>query len=323
MSLLSNPRPVVVVVGVGAVGGFYGAKLVRAGEAEVHLLLRGDFDAVRRDGLRVRSVDGDFTLLPDQLRVHRDAGEVPKADLVLVTLKATGNAALDSLVRPLLKDDTALLTLQNGLGNEDELARLFGPERVVGGMAFACINRVAPGVIHHLDHGFLKIGEHVMPGQPAPGETPRVRRAADLFRNAGIRCDVLDDLRQGRWEKLLWNVAFNGFGAALDLTTDLLLATAAGRDLALRVMREVEAVAAAEGVSLPADIVPRQITHTASMGAYQSSMQIDRRQGRPLETEAILGEPLRRAEALGVECPVLRNLYDLVRAVDPGEPRNV
>src|SRR5687768_3988402 len=116
---MTNPRPVIAVVGVGAVGGYYGAKLIRAGH-DVHLLLRADYDAVRLNGLHVRShLDGDFHLPPDALNVHRDPRGAPKADLVLVCLKATGNEAYDPLVRPLLKDDTTVLTIQNGLGNED------------------------------------------------------------------------------------------------------------------------------------------------------------------------------------------------------------
>ena len=318
MSLLTNPRPVIAVVGVGAVGGYYGAKLIRAGH-DVHLLLRADYDAVRLNGLHVRSnLDGDFHLPADQLQIHRDPRQAPRADLVLVCLKATGNAAYDPLVRPLLKDDTTILTIQNGLGNEDRLAELFGGDRVAGGMAFVCIHRLAPGVIHHIDHGFLKIGEYVPVGQPPRGVTPRMQRAAELFRSAGVACDVLDDLRRGRWEKLVWNIPFNGLGAALDLATDRLIGSEPGMALLTQLMREVVSVAAAEGVALAPDIIDRQIAHTATMGAYQSSMQVDRRQGRALEVEAILGEPLRRAQKLGVPTPLLAIVYQMVRLMDPG-----
>ena len=128
---------------------------------------------------------------------------------------------------------------------------------------------------------------------------------------------MLDDLRRGRWEKLVWNIPFNGLGAALDLTTDRLIGSTAGMDLLNRLMREVVAIAAAEGVQMPPDLIDRQITHTSTMGAYQSSMQVDKRQGRALEVEAIFGEPLRRAARLGVDTPTLRALYDMVRLVDP------
>ncbi|HEX8910942.1 MAG TPA: 2-dehydropantoate 2-reductase [Humisphaera sp.] len=321
MTLTDQPRPRVAVVGAGALGGFYGARLARAGH-DVHFLARSDYDAMRSRGLSVRSFEGDFDVPAGSFGVHRDPRDVPAPDLVLVALKATGNAAYEPLVGPMLAAGTTILTLQNGLGNEDELARLFGADRVTGGMAFVCINRTGPGKIHHIDHGFLKIGEYQAPGAPPPGSTPRVERVAALFRGAGIKVDVLPDLRRGRWEKLTWNVPFNGLGAALDLTTDRLLGGEAGMGLLTRIMREVIATAAAEGIALPADLIDRQVTHTKTMGAYRSSMQVDRQAGRPLEVEAILGEPLRRARQLGVPTPTLEVLYEMVRSVDPGGGRS-
>lgn len=312
-----GPRPLIAVVGVGALGGYYAAKLIQRDQANVHLLLRSDYDAVRANGLQISSYQGDFFLPPERLHVHRDSREMPKADLVLVTLKATGNEAFDNLISPLLTETTAILTLQNGFGNEDRLAELFGAQRVIGGMAFVCINRLSPGVIHHIDHGFLRIGEYASAGAPARGDSPRVRQIAELFRAAGVQCDVLQDLRRGRWEKLLWNIPFNGFGAVLDRTTDQLLNSESGLELVRRIMREVIAAAAADGAILPDALVEQQIERTRTMGAYQSSMQVDRRQGRALEIEAILGEPLRRAQRLGVSTPTLATLYLMARLIDP------
>ncbi|QOV87736.1 2-dehydropantoate 2-reductase [Humisphaera borealis] len=310
-------QPVIAIVGVGAVGGYYGAKLIRAGH-DVHLLLRSDYQAVRAGGIRVQSeIEQGFSIPPDQLKIYRDPGDLPKPDLVLIALKATGNGAYESLIGPMLKDDTILLTIQNGLGNEDQLADLFGEERVVGGMAFVCIHRTAPGVIHHIDHGFVKVGDYIRPGRPSAQPVPRVEQIADLFRSSGVRCDVLDDLRRGRWEKLVWNIPFNGLGAVLDLATDRLLSTDAGMTLVRQLMQEAIAIAAAEGVSLPADTIERQVTHTATMGAYLSSMQVDRRAGRALEIEAILGEPLRRAQLLNIATPALATIYQMARLIDP------
>lgn len=326
MSVQTLPsKPVIAIVGVGAVGGYYGAKLIRAGH-EVHLLLRGDYDGVKANGIVVRSdVEPGFAIPPGQLHIHRDPRDMPKPDLVLIALKATGNSAFEPLIRPLLKDSTLLLTLQNGLGNEDQLADLFGDDRVIGGMAFVCIHRLSPGVIHHIDHGFVKIGEFARPGAAARGVTARVEQIAGILRSAGVRCDVLEDLRRGRWEKLVWNVPFNGLGAVLDLSTDRLLDAEPGLTLVRDLMREVVAIAAADGVVLPPDVIDRQITHTRTMGAYQSSMQVDRRAGRALETDAILGEPLRRAQSLNVATPNLDVLCRMARLIDPAQsaPSNV
>jgi 2-dehydropantoate 2-reductase len=309
---MSLTNPAIAIVGAGAVGGYYGARLAEHGHS-VHFLLRSDFDAVRRNGWTVRSRDGDFAIPADSVNAYDDPRKMPRADLVIVTLKSTSNDEFETLIRPLVKEDTTILTLQNGLGNEDRLAELFGAGRVLGGMAFVCINRVAPGVISHTDHGVIRIGEF-----SAAGPADRAARIASMFRASKVPCEVLDDLRFGRWQKLVWNIPFNGLGAALDLTTDRLVGTDEGLRLVRELMLEVVAAARGDGVRLPEALVQQQIDNTTSMGPYKSSMQVDRQQGRPLEVEAILGEPLRRARRAGVDTPLLAALYRAVRVVDQG-----
>lgn len=305
-------RPVIAVVGAGAVGGYYGARLAQGGH-DVHFLLRSDYERVRSHGWTIRSCHGDFQLFP--ANAHREPSTVPKADLVIVALKTTSEALYEPLVAPLLHAGTVILSIQNGLGPDERLAALFGTARVIGGLAFVCLNRGGPGEILHLDHGMVRMGEFV-----GSGSSPRVEGIAGMFRACRIPCEVLPNLLAGRWEKLIWNVPFNGLGAALDLTTDRLIAGEAGRRLVGRLMGEVIAGAAAHGITfkLPAEeIIGRQIRATATMGPYRSSMQIDRQEGRPLEVEAILGEPWRRALARGVAMEELGRLYELVRLADP------
>lgn len=305
----SNPR--IAVVGAGAVGAYYGGRLAQHGR-DVHFLLRSDYAAVKEQGWNVRSHEGDFVLPPQDLNVYRSPADMPKADLVIVTLKATANDQYEPLIRPLLHDGSAILTLQNGLGNEDRLASLFGARRILGGLAFVCINRVSPTEVHHIDHGLIRLGEFV------EGTSPRARAVVDLFNACRIRTELLPSLRYGRWEKLIWNIPFNGLGAALDLTTDRLIDTPDGREMVSRIMAEVIAAAKSQGVSFPADIIQQKFTHTETMGSYQSSMQIDRRMRRPMEVEAILGEPVRVARSAGVSVPTLEMLYNLVKLVDLG-----
>ena len=307
-------RPTLAVVGAGAVGGYYGGRLAQHGH-DVHFLLRSDYDAVRKNGLTVESRDGDFVLPPETVRVYDDPRRMPRADLVIVTLKSTANDQFEPLIAPLVKEDTAILTLQNGLGNEERLAELFGARRVLGGMAFVCINRAGPGVIRHTDHGIIRLGDF-----SPPGRSERASRIAAMFNGSRVKCEVLDDLRWGRWQKLTWNVPFNGLGAALDLTTDRLIASDEGRRLVAGLIREVIDAARADGVELPASLVETQINNTLTMGAYRSSMQIDRQEKRPMEVEAILGEPLRRAKAKGVAVPILEALYHWARVVDAARP---
>lgn len=302
-------KPVIAIIGAGAVGGYYGGRLAQHGH-DVHFLLRSEYDAVRRNGLRVKSCDSDFLLPASCLHVYDDPKKMPKADWVIVTLKTTANDQFEPLIRPLMKEGTAVLTLQNGLGNEDELAALFGAETVLGGMAFVCINRTGPAEIHHIDHGLIRLGEF------RGGLSERAEWIAAAFRDSKVQCEALADLMTGRWQKLVWNATFNGLGAALDLTTDRLIETEVGLKLTIDLMKEVIALAAASGVTLAADMVEMQIRHTSTMGAYQSSMQIDRRAGRPMEVEAILGRPLRLAREKNIPTPVLAAVHRMAQAVD-------
>ncbi len=302
-------RPRIAVIGSGAVGTYYGARLVQHGQ-DVHFLLRSDYDTVVKMGWTIKSCRGDFVLRPDQINVYDDVMLMPKVDLVLICLKTVSNHLFAPLVAPLLHADTLILTLQNGLGNEEQLAKLFGSERILGGMAFVCLNRVKPGLVHHIDQGWIQIGDY------SGGITPRIRAIGDLFNRASIECQVLDNLALGRWDKLVWNVPFNGLGAALNLTTDKLIGTTAGLDLVTQLMREVIAAAAAQGLLLPETTIERKLNHTRTMGAYKTSMQIDRHEHRPMEVESILGEPVRVAQRLGVPVPAMEWLYRLVNIVN-------
>ena len=293
----------IAIVGAGAVGGYYGTRLAQHG-GDVHFLLRSDYEHVRDKGIEIYSVDGDFILSPARIHTYNNVKKMPRADLVLVTLKTTANDQLARLVPPLIHDHTIVLTLQNGLGNEDALAQTIGPERVLGGMAFVCINRIAPGVLEHTERGIIKVGELT------PGVTQRVRAIVELFTRSNINSEPIEDLRRGRWEKLVWNIPFNGLGALHDATTDRLLSTPQGEALVRAVMAEVVAAAAGNGANLDPDVIDRMIEVTRPIPAYRTSTQVDRQLGRPMEIEAMFGEPFRAAQKAGVPTPRLHHLYD-------------
>jgi 2-dehydropantoate 2-reductase len=297
-------KPVIAIIGAGAVGCYYGGRLAEH-QWPVHFLCRAGYEGLRSHGLAVESADGDFTLPPSRLNLYRRPADMPKADLVIVTLKTTANDQYQPLISPLLKEQTLILTLQNGLGNEDQLAALFGAERVLGGLAFVCVNRLANGTIRHLDHGQINIGEFVGPPRERTGQI------AEMFKSSNVNCKMLDDLRYGRWEKLVWNVPFNGLGAVLDKSTDKLIGTAEGRALVETLMVEVIETAASQGIALPPGLPDIKIKHTRTMGAYRTSMQIDRQEGRPMEVEAILGRPLAAAKSANVLTPCLKMLYEM------------
>jgi 2-dehydropantoate 2-reductase len=306
---MSLSDPVIAVIGAGAVGGYYGARLAQHGH-NVHLLTRADCRHIRTSGMTIHSLDGDFSLLPNQINAYDDPRQMPKADLVIVTLKTTANGQLRELAGPVLKADSVILTLQNGLGNEELLAELFGRERILGGMAFVCINRPNPGEILHTDHGVIRLGE------PFGIVSTRAEQIADLFNSSQVKCEVLEDLTFGRWDKLVWNVPFNGLGAALDLTTDQIIGNEYGLRLVRRLMGEVIAASERLGVRFSLTAIEEKIQYTQTMGAYKTSMQIDRIMRRPMEVEAIIGNPLKAARSRSVPTPFMEMLYDTLLLID-------
>lgn len=292
----------IAVIGSGALGLYYGALLQHAGN-DVRFLLRRDYDAIMRTGLNVTSPNGNIRL--DRVQGFLATTEIGEVDLVLVGLKAFANDQLVELSAPLIHGSTAILTLQNGLGNEELLADAFGAERVLGGVAFLCANRGAPGTVHHLGQGAICIGEY------GGGLSARGAAFAAMFNAAGIRCELVADLLKARWEKLVWNIPFNGLCALTGRTTDRLLDCAETRQLVGELMHEVVIGANAQPLSAPIDggrFIPRMLELTAGMGNYRPSMMIDRLEGHPLELDAIYRLPLERAAARGVEMMRVRML---------------
>jgi 2-dehydropantoate 2-reductase len=316
------------VVGCGAVGGYYGARLSHSGQ-ETHFLPRSDYDAVRRRGVLVRSPAGDFCARP---RCAKTPEEIGVCDLVLIGLKTTANDQFARLLPPLVGPHTAVLTLQNGLGNEARLAELFGREKILGGLCFVCLNRIEPGVILHIAHGTIVMGEY----QRWP--EPRTHDIASMIRNAGVPCKVTENLERAHWEKLVWNIPFNGLGVAgaagYDavangalpagtrpgpcLTTDRLLADPRWEQLARELMLEIIATANALKLGIPESVADKQIERTRNMGAYKASTLLDFENGLPLELEGLFLEPLRQARNAGVKTPRLAALCEVLKQLDAG-----
>jgi len=297
----------IAIVGSGAIGGFYGAMLARSG-AEVRFLMRADLETVRRDGLRIVAPSGEFRIAHP--RAAADPAELGPVDLVIVAWKTTSNRELARVLPPLLHERTVVLTLQNGLGAEEEVAAIVGPERTLGGLCFVGINRTAPGVIVNPVEGTVTLGEF---GRPV-GESART--VAALFQQAGVIVDVTDRLDEARWKKLVWNVPFSGLAiAAGGITTDRILADPGLAKLARALMTEVLAGASAVGHAIPTSYADYQMGRTPPLGVYRPSSLIDWTEGRAVEVESIWGEPVRRAAAAGRTLPRIEALYFLLRAL--------
>ncbi len=300
------------ILGTGALGGFYGACLQKAG-LDVHFLLHSDREHVSKHGLVIESPDGNFTL--PHVRAYGDVSEMPRCDVVAVTMKTTHNHLLPKMLPSVVKDDGVVLVLQNGLGVEEEVAQIVGSQRVMGGLCFICSNKVGPGHIHHLDYRLITLGEYASNFQPY-GITQRMRQIASDFESADIPITLAEDLLRARWEKLVWNIPFNGLSVVLDATTNQMMANTYIRALVEQLMGEVVAGAAASGRILSPNIIDKMLDHTVKMKPYRTSMKIDYDAGRLLEVETMFGNPLRKAQAAGANLPQIAMLYQQLKFLE-------
>jgi 2-dehydropantoate 2-reductase len=304
------------VVGSGAVGCFYGIRLAHAG-ADVQFLMRSGLREVQAHGLDLSSPEGDIHL--DDVAVSPDWAALEPCDVLLVAVKATANADvlahLAEHADRLLAPGAGILLAQNGIGAEPAYAAAAPGREVLGGLAFLCAQRTGPRSVAHLDFGALTVAAHA-PDEAAGGITPLMRAIAEDL--AAARTPVLldEDLIRARWRKLLWNIGFNPLSVILDATTDALMADPNTVTLVRTLMTEVAAAAAAEGRELPASLIEDLLATTARMAPYATSMKLDADAGRPMEVEAMLAEPLRRAERAGVAMPGVAVLHHQLAFLD-------
>ncbi|MFZ5562839.1 MAG: putative 2-dehydropantoate 2-reductase [Thermodesulfobacteriota bacterium] len=287
------------VIGTGAVGGYYGGLLCRHG-FDVHFLLRSDYDHVREKGLVIDSRDGNFHLHP--VNAWQRAEDMPRCDVVIVALKTTANHRLPEILPHVVKPGGVVVALQNGLGVEKTIQDIVPGATVIGGLCFLCSNKIGPGHVHHLDFGSVRLGQF-RPDGSAAGVTPALQKVAGAFQAAGISVDLAQDLALARWQKLVWNMAFNGVTVVLGAATDQLMADPSALALVRGIMEEVVAGARACGHPLDDQFIEIMIAATKNMVAYKPSMKLDFEAGRELEVEEIYRQPIEAARKAGVAMP--------------------
>ena len=293
------------ILGTGALGGYYGARLHHAG-LDVRFLLHSDYEHVRKHGLRVNSKHGDFSI--EKPQIYSSARELPRCDIAAVCLKTTQNGLLASLLPHAVTEDGTVLMMQNGLGIESDAAAVLPKHTIVGGLAFLCSNKLGPGHIEHLDYGAVRLGEHRTDGKAA-GVTPAMSAIAKDFESAGIPIVLEEDLVLARWKKLVWNIPYNGLCVVERTTTDVLMANRRTRARAAALMHETVAIAAAYGRPIRPAFVERMLEDTEKMAPYKPSMLLDFERRQPLELDAIDRRPLDAARAAGVPCPEIEKLH--------------
>lgn len=286
------------VIGTGAIGGYYGAKLAQGGQ-DVHFLFHSDYDYVREHGLRVNSGDGGFHL--DHVNAYQDVRQMPKCDVVIVALKTVHEQMLRDMLPPLLTDDTVVLLIQNGMGMEQDVEQMVPGVKLAAGLAFICCSKTHPGVIDHLDLSGLNVGSYNAPQEMID------RMIAEMV-SADIDARNVDYL-EARWRKLLWNMPFNGLSVALHTDTDALVRNAATRRLLRAMTQEVIEAAHAVGVKGLTDRdADAMIEMTTKMRPYKPSMRLDWDYHRPMEVYYLYTRPIEEARRAGQDMPLHRML---------------
>jgi 2-dehydropantoate 2-reductase len=305
------------IVGSGAVGGYYGARLARAGQ-RVSFVARGaHLQAIRERGLQIRSPLGDFTV---HAEAEEDSSRIGAVDVVLFSVKAYDNPTALPLLGPLVGDKTVVLTLQNGVDSPDEIAECVGRDKVIAGPTYIATAVAGPGVIDQTGtHRRIVFGEIF--GDP-PRLSDRVLALRDVMAAADIQAEAVADARTAMWEKFSYLAPFAGFSGASRLPIGPLWRDGFTRRQLQAAVGEVLAVARAEGVDISASIEERLKDYAEALpGNMRASLLIDLSQGKRIEVEALQGSVVRRGERAGVPTPIMATLYAVLRPHAGGPPQ--
>lgn len=294
----------VLVVGAGGVGGYYGAMLARAGH-DVFFIARGyHLAALEDNGLMVKSFKGDFHV---KAKYGRNAEDFGEADLVLVCVKSYDTEKSLDLYALNVGRETLILSLQNGIDNERIIAAEYGWERTLGGVAFIGTRVSEPGVILHTAFGHITIGAF------EKATRKKIRGLSVLFKEAGIKCKVSDDIRWDLYAKMVWNVGFNAVCAILDCPAKEAVSFDNTKEIVEGAMTEWIKVARADGVDLSLSLAEKNIDVTLKGGEVIPSMLHDRRLSRRMEIDTFNGKVSQLGEKLGVKTPINDTLAGIVR----------
>ncbi|MFA5073698.1 MAG: 2-dehydropantoate 2-reductase [Nitrospirota bacterium] len=302
------------ILGSGSVGGYYGAKLAKAGH-DVTFIARGThLQAINDKGLLIKSPLGDFCV---HAHATDDTSTIATVDVVLVSVKTYDNGNALPLLLPLVGPKTMVLPLQNGVDGIDEIAALIGEKRTLGGATYITASVIEPGIIEHTGHH-----RRIVFGELAGGMSSRVEALAKIFFEADIQSEPKDDIRVALWEKFIYLAPFAGFTAAARLPIGPLRALSEFKSLFTLALQEVERIARAEGIQVAHTIRETIFQYVESLSSSsRSSLLNDLEKGKRLEVEALLGSVVRRGGRLGIPVPIMTTLYALLKPYENGVPQ--
>ncbi len=296
----------VLICGTGAIGGFYGALLAKAG-AEVSVLCRSDYEQVKLHGYQIESATlGSWNFQPAQIVRTADMYD-GQADFVILCSKITPDVDRVGLIAAAVSESSSIVFIQNGVEVEQELLDAFPENEVISGLAFICSNRIAPGHIKHIAYGKLTLGS-----LNREESLSKAHRLIQAINQAGIESIYSDNIIASRWLKLLWNASFNPLSVLSDgLSTQAILSSQEA--LIRQIMQEVCEIAKARGYPLASDSIDINIQNTYTMPAYKTSMLLDYQSHKTMEMEVILGNCIKAADTEQIDCPTLKTLYALMQ----------
>lgn len=329
LSMVLPSNPTIAIVGTGAVGGYYGARLWEAGY-NVKFHMRGiQFQAAKKSGLQITSVDGDIHIPSKVLQAYEQTHEMGQVDWVIVALKSTSLYEIPPLIRPLLHTNTRVLNIMNGLIEEDFLQAFMGDSThltscaaVYGGMALLCSNRVAPACIEHSYAGQLSAG--IAASSTGTSSVEHQLAFHQLWKPTKVHTTWEESLLRGRWKKNIWNLPFNGISVAMGgITIDVVVNDPGLRKLALTVMDETISIANAhlvekgydESFFLGEPEKKQMMDLSDAMGPYRTSTMLDLIEKKKMEVRYLFRIPLRQAERLDVNVPHFSTLVAQIEAM--------
>ena len=295
------------VIGTGAIGGYYGARLAQSGQ-EVHFLLRSDYEYVRQHGLQIDSCDGSFHL--DAPHVYNTTTDMPQCDVVLVCLKSINNNKLRDLLPPLLSPRTLVVLIQNGIGVEQDVEQMFPRVQLAAGLAFICSAKTEPGRVNHQCYGQINLGNY------SCRDEALLNQVVAEFNAAGVKAGLVE-YHEARWKKAVWNMPFNGMTVALKTQTNLLLQHPATRQLIYEQMMEVIGAAQHLGVkNIDESFAQKMLEMTDAMTPYSPSMRLDYDFHRRMEIHYLYTRPIKIAREAGYAMPKLEMLEAELKFLD-------
>jgi 2-dehydropantoate 2-reductase len=304
---MATERMRIAVMGAGAVGGYFGARLAASGQ-EVAFIARGEhLKAMRKEGLKVKSIQGDLHI---RSVFTSDAGEVGPVDLVLFCVKSYDTEEATAKLAPLIGEKTIILSLQNGVDNPDKIAALWSKARTLAGVVYIAAEVLAPGTIGHSAGGRIVLGE--LDG----GVGTETKRVEEIFSTAQIPCTVSPEIRKIMWGKLAWNAPFCAIACLTRATAREIVESDSLRKLAIDCIEEVREAGKCQGIELGPSVIEEALKLSQGLGQFKPSMLQDLEAGKPLEYEAFNGVVLNLLSRTGKEAPINQTFYAALQFLD-------